>query len=117
MQFNVDTDEVIKFTNKLEKLNRSAFPNAVRGTLNGLALDVKTKTMPDQTEKDFTIRQKNFFKANSGVDFARGFNLRSMASIVGFYSRRPNNQAIEDLEKTGKRRNDKRKVFFSLGTG
>jgi len=99
MQFNVDTDEVIQFTNRLEKLNGSAFPNAVRGTLNGLAFDVKTKTMPEETQKKFINRQKNFFKANSGVEVAKGFNVRSMVSVVGFKSKRPNNQAVEDLEK------------------
>ena len=114
MEFNVDTDEVIKFTNDLEKLNRSAFPNAVRGTLNGLAFDVKTKTMPEETKKDFINRQKNFFKANSGVDVAKGFNLRTMVSVVGFKSKRPNNQAVENLEQQEKGGEIKGRSFLAL---
>lgn len=101
MQFNVDTNAVIKFTNELEKLNHSAFPNAVRGTLNGLALDVKKRTMPLMVEKEFTQRRKTFFKANSRVEFARGFNLNTMQSEVGFidYKAKGNRKAIDELEQ------------------
>jgi len=98
-EFNVDTDEVIALTNRLEKLNNSAFPNAVRGTLNGMALDVKKNTMPDEADDSFIIRQKNFFKAHSAVDFARGFDVDSMKSEVGFIERRPRNMAVKNLEE------------------
>ena len=43
IEINVDNDKFVYFTNKLESLSRSAMPKAVRGTLNGLALDVKKK--------------------------------------------------------------------------
>lgn len=98
-EFRVDTDEVIGFTNRLEKLNRSAFPSAVRNTLNSLAFDVKQRTMLKMTEKTFTIRQKNFFKANSRVETAKGFSLNSMKSQVGFVSLKGNNFAVDDLEQ------------------
>lgn len=99
-EFNVDTNAVIKFTNELEKLNRSAFPNAVRGTLNGLALDVKQRTMP-KTSETFTKRRKTFFSANSRVEFARGFDIKSMSSQVGFtdYKARNNSKAVDELEQ------------------
>lgn len=99
MHFRVDTDEVIEFTNRLEKLNRSAFPSAVRNTLNSLAFDVKQRTMLKVTEKTFTIRQKNFFKANSRVETAKGFHVGSMKSQVGFVSLNGNNYAVDDLEQ------------------
>jgi len=73
-------------------------PNAVRGTLNGLALDVKKNTMPAETERTFVNRSKNFFKANSRVQFASGMNVNSMESVVGFMSR-TENQAVENLEQ------------------
>ena len=101
LQFNVDTDEVIKFTNKLEKLSKSAFPNAVRGTLNGLAFDVKKTTMPNEAKKAFIERDKRFFKSQSGVHTARGFNLNTMVAVVGFSANQKNisELTIENLEE------------------
>lgn len=99
IELNVDADAFVIYTNKLEKLPKSAFPNAVRGTLNGLAFDVKKNTMPDEADRNFTIRQRNFFKANSRVEMARGSNVDSMKSVVGFVALGGSNQAIEDLEK------------------
>lgn len=100
-KFNVDTDEVIKFTNKLEKLSKSAFPVAVRQTLNSLAFDVKKNTMPHESERTFINREKNFFKSNSTVETAKGFELRSMQSSIGFSPRgnRKSTQAVDDLEQ------------------
>lgn len=98
IKFNVDTDAVIRYTNNLEKLSKSAFPVAVRGTLNSLAFDVKTKTMPRSALR-FKKREKNFFKVNSTVSKAKGFNLKSMESKVGFTDKRASNEAVKDLEK------------------
>ena len=99
MKFNVDTNEVIVFTNKLEKLSKSAFPNAVRGTLNGLGFDVKKNTMPEVAEKTFVTRRKNFLKASSRVEMARGFSLNSMETKVGFVPFKGPNEAVQDLEQ------------------
>jgi len=99
MEFNVDTDKVIIHTNKLEKLSKSAFPNAVRGTLNGLAFDVKKNTMPEVAGKTFETRRKNFLKASSRVQMARGFSVNSLESKIGFIPFNGSNQAVQDLEK------------------
>ena len=100
--FNVDTDAVVVHTAKLESLHRSAFPNAVRGTLNGLAFDVKKNTMPAEGSKVFVERQKNFLKANSRVDMAKGFNVDAMVSRVGFVSLGGSNRAVDELEQQEK---------------
>jgi len=99
IELNVDTDALVQYTNKLEKLPKSAFPSAVRGTLNGLAFDVKKNTMPESAKSHFTIRQNNFFKANSRVETARGFDVDSMKSTVGFVPFGGTNTAVDDLEK------------------
>lgn len=99
MEIDVNTNGVIYFTNKLEKLNRSAFPNAVRATLNSAAFDVKQKTMPAQARLEFVHRSPNFFKANSKVEMATGWNLHQMKSQVGFKSTNGKNQAVEDLKQ------------------
>lgn len=96
MIINIDTDEVVVFTNKLHAISKSALPQAIRATLNGTAMDVKKNTMPKQASEEFTQRNPNFFKANSRVDFARGNDIRLMESTVGFIAK---DQAVEDLEE------------------
>lgn len=99
IELNVNGDAVVSLTNKLEKLHKSAFPVAVRTTLNSGAFDVKQKTMPSNASLQFEERRKNFFKANSRVEKAGGFDVDNMESRVGFISRSGKNQAVEDLEQ------------------
>ena len=83
--FDVNTDGAIQLTAKLEKLHRSAFPVAVRGTLNDAAF--KTKSLvPKVARSKFTTRQKSFFRAFSTVDKATGFDLRNMKATAGINS-------------------------------
>lgn len=101
-QLNINTDAVIKFTNTLEKLHRSALPSAIRGTLNKAVFDVKTNTMPKTADQTFQKRQPNFFKANSRFENATGFNVNQMKASVGFVEgglRGGNNFAVKDLEE------------------
>lgn len=95
MEININTDRFVWLTNKLEGMYQSALPNAVRGTLNGMAIDMKKDTLIASSNKEFTNRQKNFFKAKSSINFAKGFNLSMMSSEVGFTG---DEQAVEDLE-------------------
>lgn len=102
MKLNVNTNAVVKFSRDLQRLHRSAFPSAIRGALNKTAFDVKTNTMPTSANKTFVNRSPNFFKANSKVEVATGFNINSMKSKVGFIESKlkgSNNYAIDDLEK------------------
>ena len=96
MQLNVNTDAVVAFTNKLEQLHRSAFPIAVRSTLNSAAFDMKKDTILKSAKDNFTQRKPSFFKANSRVETAKGFDIKTMSSKVGFTG---DSQAVEDLEK------------------
>lgn len=96
MQLNVNTDAVVAFTNKLEKLHRSAFPVAVRSALNAAAFDMKKNEILKSADDTFTVRKSNFFKANSRVEMATGFDVDNMKSAVGFTGK---DQAIDDLEQ------------------
>ena len=100
IKVDVNSDGLVWYSNQLEKMHQSAFPNAVRGTLNGLAFDVKKTTMPKEASK-FTNRNKTFFKANSRVDKAKGFDVNRMESTVGFIAKSgtKNNKAVEELEQ------------------
>lgn len=102
MEININTDAAVVFTNKLERMKKSALPNAVRETLSRVALEVKKKTMPAQANRAFENRSPNFFKANSRVEFARGYNIATMQSTVGFTEKGlkgENNFAVKDLEQ------------------
>jgi hypothetical protein len=97
---NINTDAMVVMTAKLESTGKTALPNAVRGTLNALAFDVKKRTLPKSAKDTFETRQKTFIKAFSRVNVAKGNDMDSMQSEVGFLDRgAKSKQAVEDLEK------------------
>lgn len=117
MKFNIDSDAVVKFANTLEKMYKSAFPSAVRGTLNKTVLHVKTQSMPSTANKNFTNRQPNFFKANSRFEPAKGFNMKAMQATVGFIPNNlkgSNNHAVSDLEEQETGGTIERKSFIPM---
>lgn len=79
---DVNNDDVIEFTAKLERLNKSAFPSAVRNTLNRTAFEMK-KEIPRVAADTFITRQRAFFRRFSVVDKADGFKVNSMKAITG----------------------------------
>ena len=102
MQLNLDASRVVQFVDTLERMKKSALPRAVKETLSKTALDVKQRSMPKSAQKAFTIRRSNFFKANSSVDFAKGSNIATMKSTVGFIEGKlqgDKNFAVKDLEQ------------------
>lgn len=100
MKLNVNTDASIQLTARLEKLSKSAFPSAVRNTLNETAF--KTKSLvPKKASQNFTIRQKNLFTRFVLVDKAQGFNVNQMSSKVGIDANTKSKLA-EGLEKQEK---------------
>lgn len=84
--FDVNNDAAIALTAKLEKLHRSAFPVAVRSTLNDAAFTAK-QNIPKAATQKFTIRQKNLYRKFTVVQKARGFDMRKMAAVVGIDGR------------------------------
>lgn len=102
-RLNINTDELVSYTNKLEKLHRSALPVAIRGTLNDVAFEMKKTTLLKSAHHEFKERQPNFFKANSKAEPAKGFSIPEMVSEVGMVSsglHSPNtNYAVRDLEQ------------------
>lgn len=102
VELNINTDAVVKFTNILEGMKKSALPNAVRGSLNNAVFDVKTNTMPTKAGQAFIKRSPNFFKANSSFEKASGWDIAKMEARVGFTSDKlqgGNNYAVKDLEQ------------------
>ena len=102
MRIDINTDKLVAYTNKIEKLHKSSLPVAIRGTLNDTAFKFKKETMPQMAKSIFEERQPNFFKANSRVEPATGFNINTMAATAGFLSsglhNPATNYAVKDLE-------------------
>lgn len=119
MILSVNTDAVIAFTKKLEKIRTSALPTAIARTLNKAALDMKQKSLLEISKREFTSRQANFFRANSNVEFAKGVNIKTMKATVGMVSNKltgGNNHAVKDLEEQEFGGTIKGKSFIPLKT-
>jgi len=102
VSFNVNTDAAIILTAKLERLNKSAFPSAVRSSLNDASFAMKQKEILGSAKHNMTVRNPSFFRKFTGVKKATGFNVNSMYSEVGFKNTDPNpmkgRKAIEGME-------------------
>jgi hypothetical protein len=116
MEFELNTDDIMKYGQKLGDLHKSAFPSAVRATLNGAAFDVKQRSLLVSAKQNFVERQPNFFKANSKVDMATGFNVDTMKSTVGMVSLKGNNKAVDDLEQQEHGGTIKARSFIAMKT-
>lgn len=102
IEININDDANVVLTDKLERLHRSALPVAIRQTLDNAAFDVKERTLPKISKLLFVNRTKTFFKSNSKVNKANGFNIKTMHSEVGMFENRlkgGDNHAVKDLEK------------------
>jgi len=118
MVLKIDSSAAVKFTNTLEKMHRSALPNAIRSTLNSAAFDVKTNTMSASADKEFTNRAPNFFKANSRVEMAKGFKIDAMIAVVGFAPKGgPGaDKAVKELEQQEYGGNIESRSFVPMDT-
>lgn len=115
---DINSDEIVSLANKLEKMHRSDFPIAVRGTINKAALNMKQDTLMKTTKDAFNKRhQGNFYKAMSKVNFATGFDVDSMGATVGFSEKDlkgNNNYAVKDLEQQERGGKIKGRSFLAM---
>jgi len=99
---NVNLDANIKLTAKLERMHKSAFPSAVRSTLNDAGFHHKQKEILISAKQNMTVRNPSFFRKFTGVKRATGYDVNSMYSEVGFKNTDPNRmkgrKAIEGME-------------------
>jgi len=81
---NINDDELVGLTNKLEKTHKSAMPVAVKQTLNDAAFEAKTKHLPGTFNKQFTVRKKGFIKSHTKVNKSKNtFDIRKMEAEMG----------------------------------
>lgn len=87
-RFDVNTDSAIRLTAKLERLNKSAFPAAVRSTLNDASFEMKKTNILFSAKRNMKVKNPMFFKRYTGVDRAKfSSNIEAMYSTVGFVDR------------------------------
>lgn len=102
MQVQINVLSAREYADTLQKMTRSAFPVAIRSALNSTAFDVKKNTLQRQADLAFEKRSPNFFKANSRVQMAQGFDISTMRSVIGMSEtglKGGNNYAVRDLEQ------------------
>lgn len=82
--FNIDDHEFIKLTNKLDKLNRSALPVAVRSTLNDVAFKARKGEIPISFKKEFEVKKSGFINSHLRVNKCKNtFEIDEMVSEAG----------------------------------
>ena len=83
VKFNVNSDDFVKLTARLERLNKKAFPSTVRTTLNSLAFKSKQELPSTMKKKGYEERNKNFTKFISRFERVKGSNVKAMSSRFG----------------------------------
>jgi hypothetical protein len=101
LSIDINSKELVAYTNKLEKLHKSALPVAVRQTLNDLAFDLKTNSLPQKFQSQFkNHRRKNVIKSHSGVQKSKNtFDISQMESEAGLNGGKKNDKLGERLEE------------------
>lgn len=116
LKLNINSHASVVMTARLERMRRSALPNAIRGALNGAAFDTKQNTMPKSASSKFVMRAPNFFKANSKVEKATGWDVNGMKATIGFTPSkgRGADWAVKDLEEQEKGGSIEKKAFIPM---
>ncbi len=115
----VDVLKARQYADTLLSMSRSAFPVAIRSALNSTAFDVKKNTLQREADAAFINRSPNFFKANSRVEMATGFDVSKMQAKVGMTEtslKGGSNYAVRDLEQQQFGGTIKGKSFIPMNT-
>lgn len=68
MVIDISSPDLAKTTARLRQLHYKHLPIAVRNTLNKVANQMKTKTLPKNFDKNFTVRNKTFLSSQTGYE-------------------------------------------------
>lgn len=118
--FNINSDACVVFAVRLERLSKTAIPNAIRQTLNRTAMDVKQNTMIEQSNRAFIKRKPTFFNATSKVEFAKGSDINTLAAVVGFVApgtKKESGHATQDLEEQEHGGSINKRAFIATTAG
>lgn len=100
---NIGSDDLVRLTNRLEKMHKSDLPVVVRHTLNRAAVEGRKKSLPKTYQKNFTVRNKSFLRSRSRFDLANGFDISRMQSRFGINDQSDRStQGLAKQEKGGR---------------
>lgn len=102
---DVDSSEIVKFTNKLERIGKYELPVVARQTLNELAFRMKgDKGQVGEIEKEAKeqfdySRNRTLFRAFTGVQKATGNEINSMFSQSGIIERSGREKLARNMQE------------------
>jgi hypothetical protein len=100
--FFIKSDQLLNFTLSLQKINDIALPIAVQNSLNSVVRDIKKRTLKKTTEKQFKIKKRTFFQANSAFKTHNAkeynYNINKIKAEAGITKgERANEKATEQV--------------------
>jgi len=96
--FNINNDDVVQMSNRLEQLHRSGLPVAVRQSLNEAAFQMKKHEIMRSFDRKFIVRKQAFIKNHTAFNRCKNtFEIREMYSEAGI--RKGMSQAGDNLSK------------------
>jgi hypothetical protein len=101
IKLNINTDDVVGLTRKLERMGKRSLPKAVGSTLNRLAFETKKQLPKEYEKKGFEQRQKNFFRFSSRFEKVKSFDVKKMQSKAGIADV-TNSSAAKNMEQQEK---------------
>lgn len=101
IRLNINTDDVVGLTRKLERMGKRSLPKAIGSTLNRLAFETKKEIPNTYNKKGFEQRQKNFIKFTSRFQKVKGFDIKKMQSKAGIADV-TNSSASKNMEQQEK---------------
>ena len=103
IKININADDVVGLTRKLERMRRSQVPRVMGSTLNRLAFESKKRLPEEFKKKGFENRRKNFYRFVSRFEKVKTFNVSKMTSSVGVANVTTSDAAknMEQQEKGG----------------
>jgi hypothetical protein len=66
VKIDISSPDLAKTTARLRQLHYKHLPIAVRNTLNKVGNEMKTKTLQENFDKNFTVRRDTFLKSQTG---------------------------------------------------
>lgn len=79
----IQADDIAIMANNLDRIHRSAFPVAVRNTLNNMAYKMQQKEIAKSAENFFDYKRTNIVRNLSRFSKAQGFDVKRMQSRAG----------------------------------
>lgn len=103
MPLLIDTDNLVVFANRLDRMSRHDLPIAVRSTLNEMAFRMKKTEIAKSAAQEFEYKRTNVIQSLTRFEKAKGFDINRMFSRAGI-TEQPRRQMVArglEAQETG----------------